>query len=225
MSTHWIWIAYNVGFQDDVMTWKRFPHYRPVVIGIHWLPVDCRLQSLMFLLFQAWTICWTNSRFVSNMIHHGAHVAPLWFWVQFNHWMSSHTPHASITYLCSAKPDYKADIARVVTKINTLRPRQDGCQFIDDIFKCIFLNENISISIEISLKFIHKGPINNIPALVQIMAWRRLGDKPLSETMMVSLLTHICVTRPQWGIGDLHANPVFNLMSYLIFRNCCSQFR
>ena len=30
------------------------------------------------------------------------------------------------------------------------------------------------------------------------MAWRRLGDKPLSEPMMVKLLTHICVTRPQW---------------------------
>ena len=29
------------------------------------------------------------------------------------------------------------------------------------------------------------------------MAWRRPGDKPLSEPMMVSLLTHICVTRPQ----------------------------
>ena len=39
---------------------------------------------------------------------------------------------------------------------------------------------------------------NNITALVQIMAWRRLGDKPLSEPMMVNLLTHICVTRPQW---------------------------
>ena len=37
-----------------------------------------------------------------------------------------------------------------------------------------------------------------IPALVQIMAWRRSGDKPLSEPMMISLLTHICVTRPQW---------------------------
>ena len=39
--------------------------------------------------------------------------------------------------------------------------------------------------------------INNIPALVQIMAWRRIGDKPLSEPMMVNLLTHVCVTRPQ----------------------------
>ena len=48
------------------------------------------------------------------------------------------------------------------------------------------------------MKFVPKGWINNIPALVQIMAWRRPGDKPLSETMLVRLLTHICVTRPQW---------------------------
>ena len=54
-----------------------------------------------------------------------------------------------------------------------------------------------SISIKISLKFVPKGPINNIPSLVQIMAWRRPGGKPLSEPTMVSLLMHICVTRPQ----------------------------
>ena len=48
------------------------------------------------------------------------------------------------------------------------------------------------------LKFVPKGPINSIRALVQIMAWRRSGDKPLFEPMMVSLLTHICVTWPQW---------------------------
>ena len=52
-------------------------------------------------------------------------------------------------------------------------------------------------TIKISLKFVPKGPINNMPTLVQIMAWRRLGDKQLFEPMMVSLLTHICVTRPQ----------------------------
>ena len=61
-----------------------------------------------------------------------------------------------------------------------------------------FFNENIWILIKISLKFVPKGPINNIPALVQIMAWRRPGDKPLSEPMMLISLTHICVTRPQW---------------------------
>ena len=54
------------------------------------------------------------------------------------------------------------------------------------------------ISLQSSLKFVPKGLINNIPSLVQIMAWRQPGDKPLSEPMMVSLLTHICVTRPQW---------------------------
>ena len=79
-----------------------------------------------------------------------------------------------------------------------MRPRQDGRHFPDDIFKCIFLNKSVSISITISLKFAPKGPINNIPALVQIMAWRRPGAKPLSEPMMVCVPTHICVTRSQW---------------------------
>ena len=65
-------------------------------------------------------------------------------------------------------------------------------------FKCIFLNENARISLKISLKFIPKGSINNIPALDQIMAWCLVGTKPLSEPMMVRLLTHICVSRPQW---------------------------
>ena len=81
---------------------------------------------------------------------------------------------------------------------NTLRPRQNGRHFADDIFECIFLNENVWILIKNSLKFVPKRPINNISTLVQIMAWRRSGDKPLSESMLVNLPTHICVTRPQW---------------------------
>ena len=85
-----------------------------------------------------------------------------------------------------------------ISFLNTLRPRQNGHHFADDIFKCIFLNENIWILIKISLKFVPKSPINNIPALVQIMAWRRSGDKPLSEPIMIGLPMHICFTRPQW---------------------------
>ena len=81
---------------------------------------------------------------------------------------------------------------------NTLRPRQNGRHFADDTFKCIFLNVYVRISITISLKFVPRGPIGNIPALVQVMAWRRSEDKPLSEPMRVRLPTHICVTRPQW---------------------------
>ena len=80
--------------------------------------------------------------------------------------------------------------------------------FPDDIFIWIFLNENVWVLLKISLKLAPKGPINNIPALFQIMAWRRPGDKPLSETMMVSLPTHICVTRPQW----VKHNASYNIM-------------
>ena len=66
--------------------------------------------------------------------------------------------------------------------------------FPDDIFKCIFLNENVWISLQISLKFVPKVQINNIPALVQIMAWRRPGDKPLSEAMVVVSFTDAYVS-------------------------------
>ena len=81
---------------------------------------------------------------------------------------------------------------------NSLRPRLNRRPFADDIFKCIYENKNEWILPKISLKFVPKVRINIIPALVQIMAWRRPGDKPLSEPMMFSLVTHICVTRPQW---------------------------
>ena len=48
----------------------------------------------------------------------------------------------------------------------------------------IFLNENDRISIKVSLKFVSKGPIDNIPAMIQIMAWHRTGDNPLPEPML-----------------------------------------
>ena len=98
--------------------------------------------------------------------------------------------------------------------VNTLRPRQNGRHFTNDTFKRIFLNGNVRISIKISLKFVPKGPINNNPALVHIMAWRRSGDKPLSEPMMVNLLTHLCVTRPQW-VNNSDGGPIYIQDPYL----------
>ena len=50
--------------------------------------------------------------------------------------------------------------------------------------RCILSQEHIWI--KISLKFVPKVQINNIPTLVQIMARRRPGDTPLSELMMVT---------------------------------------
>ena len=54
----------------------------------------------------------------------------------------------------------------------------------DDIFKCIFLHENDRILIQISLKYVPRSPIDNKTALVQIMAWRRIGAEPLSEAIL-----------------------------------------
>ena len=93
--------------------------------------------------------------------------------------------------------------------LNTLRPRQNGRHFADYIFKCILLNENVWIPIKNLLKFVPQGPINNIPTLVQIMAWCRSGDKPLSESMLVSLPTHICITRSQW-VNDSGFYVIYN---------------
>ena len=54
----------------------------------------------------------------------------------------------------------------------------------DDNFKCIFGYENDRIPIRISLKFVPRSLIDNKPVLVQLMAWRRTGDKPLPEPML-----------------------------------------
>ena len=54
----------------------------------------------------------------------------------------------------------------------------------DNNFKYIFLNENNRILIQISLKFVPRSPIDNKPALVQVMAWCQTGSKPLPELML-----------------------------------------
>ena len=84
------------------------------------------------------------------------------------------------------------------TEFNTLRPTQHGCHFPDHIFECIFLYENVRISIKGSLKSVPTGLTHNISALVQIMAWRRPGASHYLNQWWPSYPTHICVSRPQW---------------------------
>ena len=72
-------------------------------------------------------------------------------------------------------------------QFNSSPPGQYGRHFADDVFKYIFLNEKFVISIQISLKIVPKGPFDNNSALVQVMAWRRTGDKPLPEPMRTQL--------------------------------------
>ena len=96
-------------------------------------------------------------------------------------WWSLRVPDLQIS--CNDLPYGNRDNS----PINILKRRQNCRSFANDIFNYIFLNENVWISQNMSLKFVSKVRINNIPALVQIMAWRRPGDKPFSEPMMVSL--------------------------------------
>ena len=144
--------------------------------------------AFKFSLICAWTIGRANNREAGDLKRKSAHydVTLMFNFSHNGHYLSSKREYPLLNEPC--KKQY----------INTLRPRQNGRHFSDDIFKCIFLNQNAWISLKISLKFVPRVRINNIPALVEIMAWRRPGDKPLSEPMMVSLLTHICVIRPQW---------------------------
>ena len=71
---------------------------------------------------------------------------------------------------------------------NSSPPEQKGRHFTDNIFRCIPVNEKFFILIKISLKFVPKGPIDNNPALVWIMAWRLLGAKPLSQPILTRFI-------------------------------------
>ena len=97
--------------------------------------------------------------------------------------------------------------------LNTLRPRQNDCLFTDDTFKRIFLNENIRISNKISPKFVPNGLINNIPALVLIMAWHLPGDKPLSEQWW---LDHWRIFA-SLGLNELNPGPPLLTKAYTMF--------
>ena len=104
------------------------------------------------------------------------------------------------------------NVCKMLTSLfttSTLRTGKMTTTLADDIFKCISLKENFWILNKISLKYIPKGVIDNMAALVQIMAWCRPGDKPLSEPMMVNLLTYIFVTWPQWVNSLWHSDTIW----------------
>ena len=82
-----------------------------------------------------------------------------------------------------AKLDFDSSTLKV-TFDSPPTPGQNGHHFAN-IFTCIFKDEKFFfISMQMSNKFVTKGLIDNIPALVQIMAWRGTGDKPLFEQML-----------------------------------------
>ena len=113
----------------------------------------------------------------------------------------------------------RKSIPRPARFYQPMRPGRNGRHSADDLFQYIFLNEYIRISIKISLKFVSKPPINNIPSMIQIQAWHRPGDKPFYEPMMVRLPTHMCVIRPRSVKKDVaHAKCAWYSLWYLNLR-------
>ena len=73
--------------------------------------------------------------------------------------------------------------------IKSSPPGQNDRHFADDIFIGILVNEKFGFFLlKIHWSFVTKCPIENNPALVQITAWRRIGDKPLSEPMLTRFI-------------------------------------
>ena len=168
---------------------KTYPwgHWVP----LYWPPKHNFARNKAEIFRNVWVSChkwlWTNSKSLSSALC--CYCSYYYFKCKYRY----ARPWSYFSYSPSINRGWNTN-----GNMNTLRPRRIGCHFAHDILKCIFLNGNVWIPIKMSLKFVPKGPINNILALVQITAWCRTGDKPLSEPMIVSVLTHIYVTRPQW---------------------------
>ena len=110
------------------------------------------------------------------------HFAINCFCVYFcRHWFIYNQHHSGYFVLVPWHPSGK-EIFNIC--FNLSPPGQTGRHFADNVFKYIFMNEKFCISIQISPKFVPKGPIDNKSALVQVMAWCRTGDKQLPEPML-----------------------------------------
>ena len=105
--------------------------------------------------------------------------------------------------------------------LNTFRLTQNGCHFADNIFKWTLLNVNALFWFKFQWNSFAKGLDGNKRSLVQIMAWRRAGNNPLSEPVM-ALFTDAYVTRP-WWVNTLKWLAIFLKIS-LILKNHNGEF-
>ena len=144
----------------------------------------------------------------------------------YNSWNIFSSNHEAYFHHCYNGSKQCLTCVQCPLLLNSLRPRQ-----MDAISQTTFSNAFSWMKMfEFRLKFhwvkfLAKGPINNIPAMVQIMAWRRPGDKPLSEPMMVGSPTHICVTRPQWvnGLASFLLYIILKIISAMFVRCICEK--
>ena len=154
------WPPFSRRHLSNVYSWMKIYRF--------WLKFHWTLFPMVQLtIFQHW-FRWRIGAYqaTSHYLNQRRHNSMMHIYVTRSQWVNSDS------------------IESILWMINSSPPGQNGRHLADDIFKCIFLNENLLILIKISLKFIPNGPIYNIPTLVQIMAWRRPGDKSLSVPMV-----------------------------------------
>ena len=179
-----------------------------------WKTITLRRRNGIFYQYHAcWWLSFLHHQAISSLSFEKViqiHVCKFWEWVsaawiKAEHWekwcnMQKHffffkqfsskrvkTPW--LTWVACIHIHFSLVIGVCMDHIlNTLKTRRNRHYFADDIFTYISLNENVWISLKIWLKFVPKGPINNNPALVWIMAWRRPGDKPLLEPMLTRFI-------------------------------------
>ena len=127
----------NSSYQITSDVAQTIIHFKYVNLNNQYVYEICVLHITYFLFYISPSTKYIKSMNVSNN----------WLGSYFRQLLSSKAPQEIVV-------------------LNTLEPGQNGHNFPHNIFKCIFFNENVSISITISLKFSPKGPINNIPALL-----------------------------------------------------------
>ena len=152
-------------------------------------------------MFIIWIYCWKQTVLLNDVItqsrakfavsYNGRlprYLLQIWYWPWKYHFLCTY--HIGPGQLRNVHSKIYVNYQEISNQtsgpfiylLDTLRPRRSDRHFVDDTFKCIFLNDKIWFYIKLSL--------NLVQALVQIMAWRRPSDKPLSEPMMVRLLMH-----------------------------------
>ena len=106
--------------------------------------------------------------------------------------------------------------------INSSPPGLNGRHFADDVFRCIFVNEKFWIWLKFHWSLLFEGPIDRNQALVQIMAWRRIGDKPLCEPMPIRSTDAYMRRLGEMSLGPFWVNPTRRNISILFCASCQS---
>ena len=146
--------------------------------------------------FRWWLVAWSAPSHYLNQCW----IVVNWTLKNIFQWKSNQ--NTTIFIEENARQNVVCEMASILSRpqcVNIFWLWQIGHHYADDIFKCIFLNENVWIARKKSLNIFPEDPINNIQSLVQIMAWHLPCDRPLSETIMFGLLLHIYVSEPQWA--------------------------